>query len=57
METNKSWTLVVEEDKDTNELLITLPDDLLKAAEWQVGDTLEWIDNFDGTYTLVKKNV
>ncbi len=57
METNKSWTLTVEEDETTGDQLLTFPPDLLEAAGWGAGDTLQWIDNFDGTFTLVKKNV
>lgn len=50
-----TWTLPVEEDEDGN-CFITLPDDLLKEAGWKEGDMLEWIDNNDGSFSLVKPN-
>jgi len=53
-----SWVLPVEEinNPDTNELdyIIKFPDDLMEQAKWQEGDTLEWIDNNDGSFTLKK---
>jgi hypothetical protein len=53
----KSWTLNVEEDPETGDCMLTFPPDLLEQAGWQEGDTLEWIDQGDGTWQLLKKNV
>ncbi len=53
----KSWTLQIEEDSETGDSILTFPPDLLKEAGWKEGDTLEWIDNKDGTWSLLKKNV
>jgi hypothetical protein len=36
------------------EFLLDLGDDLVTALDWQVGDSIEWIDNQDGTWTLRK---
>ena len=33
---------------------LTLPDDLLEAANLKEGDTVEWIDQGDGSYVLKK---
>jgi hypothetical protein len=53
---NKSWTLTAEEDPDDPEsLLLTFPLDLLESAGWKSGDTLDWKDNGDGTWSLSKK--
>jgi hypothetical protein len=53
-----SWIVPVEEshNPDTNEpdYIIKFPDDLMEQANWQEGDTLEWIDNDDGSFTLKK---
>ena len=53
--TQSSFTRVLLEDPDNpGELLLDLGDDLCEAMGWSVGDTLEWIDNKDGTWTLTK---
>jgi bifunctional DNA-binding transcriptional regulator/antitoxin component of YhaV-PrlF toxin-antitoxin module len=52
-----SWTITIEEaDDGSGDLVLPFPDDLLKAAGWKEGDTLEWIDNNNGTYYLQKVN-
>lgn len=51
---NKNWTLIVEEDPETGDSMLTFPPDLLASAGWEEGDTLEWIDNKDGSWTLQK---
>ena len=50
------WTVTVEEDPDTGELILPLPEDMLQLQGWVDGDTLEWIDNKDGSWTLQKVN-
>ena len=52
-----SWTLNVEEDPETGDSILTFPEDLLESAGWKEGDTIEWIDNKDGTWQLKKKSV
>ena len=48
------WTKTLIEDPDNpGELLLDL-DGIAEELGWQVGDTLEWTDNQDGTYTLTK---
>jgi len=34
--------------------ILTFPDELLEKTGWKEGDVLEWIDNNDGSFTLVK---
>ena len=34
--------------------VLTFPEDFLKEVEWKEGDVLEWIDNKDGSFSLVK---
>lgn len=47
------WTLPVEEVE--GELVITLPQDLLDAAQMQIGDSVEWHIDDQGRVTLTKK--
>ncbi len=51
---NKQWTIKLEEDPDTGDLILPLTDEILQEAGWKEGDTLEWIDNKNGSWTLKK---
>lgn len=53
---SKSWTITLEDDPATGDLILPFPDDLLEAAGWREGDTLKWIDNQNGSWTLRKIN-
>jgi hypothetical protein len=49
----KKWSVnVVENDKGSLEL--PLPDELMVEVGWNEGDTLNWKDNGNGTWTLSK---
>lgn len=52
------WRLPVQEiengDTMENEYFIQLPDDLLEKTGWKENDNLNWVDNGDGTFTIVK---
>ena len=37
-----------------DEGILTIPDELMDALDWKAGDTLQWIDNKDGSFTLKK---
>jgi len=50
--TNTKWVLPVEQVHD--EYFVSFPDDLLKAAKLKEGDTVEWIDNGDGSFKIAK---
>ena len=45
---------VVEDPESPGELLLDLGTELCAELEWQVGDTVEWTDNQDGSWTLTK---
>lgn len=49
----KKWTLPVQETED-GELYIELNDEILEGSNLQIGDTLSWRDNKDGSYSLTK---
>lgn len=50
-----TWIIDLEEDPETGDLIMPLPDALLEAQGWRIGDTLVW-DLQDGAATLTKKN-
>ena len=50
----KRWTVNVEEDSETGDLILPLPPDLLEEAGWKEGDSLNWIDQKDGSWRLEK---
>lgn len=52
---NKSWTLEVKEDPENGDAVLEFPEDLMESAGWQEGDTIDWIDNGDGSWTMKKK--
>lgn len=50
------WTLDVKEDPETGDQILEFPDDMMEQTGWKPGDTLEWIDNKNGSWTLRKKD-
>jgi len=52
---DKTWTITLEEDPETGELILPFPPDLLAESGWKEGDTLEWIDRGDGSWGLEKQ--
>lgn len=36
--------------------VLTFPEDFLKEVGWKEGDVLQWIDNNDGSFSLVKSD-
>jgi hypothetical protein len=49
------WTLTIEEDPDTKELVLPFTDEILETVGWKSGDTIVWKNNNNGTWTLTKK--
>ena len=44
-------TLTIDDDG-----VITFPDEFIEKLGWKEGDVLQWIDNKDGSFSLVKPN-
>jgi len=44
-------TLTVDDDG-----ILTFPDELIEKLGWKEGDVLQWIDNKDGSFSLVKSD-
>lgn len=57
---SKKWILPVDEVQNAetgeDECFVTFPDDLLEAADLKEGDQVEWIDNDDGSFKMLKVN-
>jgi hypothetical protein len=51
------WTTVAEEDPETGDIMLTLPEELVKLQGWKEGDTLNWEDNGDGSWSLSKQSL
>ena len=51
-----TWTVELEEDPDTGELVMPLPPAMLEELGWNIGDTLIWnMDQATGSWSLTKK--
>ena len=48
------WQLPVQLDGLSGECYVQFPDDLLEAANLKEGDTVEWVEQGDGSYLLRK---
>jgi len=53
-ETSTIGNLVIQKDPETGELYIELPKDTLEKLGWTEDDDLQWIENPDGTWSVVK---
>ena len=53
--TPKTWTVTLEEDPETGDLILPFSDEMLADVGWKEGDVLEWIDNKNGSWSLVKQ--
>jgi len=51
---NKSWTLDVKE-AENGDKYIEFNDEILAETGWKEGDTIEWIDQGDGSFKLEKQ--
>jgi hypothetical protein len=48
------WTVTIEEDPVTGDLILPLPQELLDLQGWVEGDALDCKDNGDGSWSLTK---
>jgi bifunctional DNA-binding transcriptional regulator/antitoxin component of YhaV-PrlF toxin-antitoxin module len=46
--------MIIELQEDGDDLILPFPDDILDKIGWKEGDSLEWVDNQDGSFTLRK---
>lgn len=52
---DNSWIATLQEDSETGDLILLLPEDLMESQGFEVGDILKWKDNKDGSYSVSKK--
>jgi len=52
---DNSWIATLQEDPETGDLILPLPEDLMKSQGFSIGDILKWKDNKDGSYSISKK--
>ena len=50
-----SYLVTLEEDPETGDLVLPLPEKLMEETGWKTGDTLDWKDNGDGTFSMTKQ--
>jgi hypothetical protein len=50
-----SWTVELEEDETTGELVLPFPPELLSQMGWAPGTELWWEDNNDGSFSIKQK--
>ena len=50
------WIVELEEDSETGDLYMQLPQQLIDELGWQIGDTLNWIPENNGGYRLTRKD-
>jgi hypothetical protein len=53
-EAKKSWTVIIEEDQESGDLVLPFPQDMLDEVGWNPGDNLKWVDRGDGTWEIRK---
>ena len=49
------YTVKLEVDPKTGDLVLPLPEKLMEEVGWQTGDTIDWKDNGDGSFSMTKK--
>lgn len=54
MEMKRTWTVTIEEDLETGEAILPLPQELLDLEGWVDGTVLEWLEQEDGSFILQK---
>ncbi|CAB4174157.1 hypothetical protein UFOVP961_26 [uncultured Caudovirales phage] len=51
----KKRIVTLQDDHKSGDVILPLPKDLLEEMDWKEGDTLDWKDNKDGSFSLSKK--
>jgi hypothetical protein len=52
MDNTLRWTVTVEQDPKTGEVILPLPQELLDLKGWEDGTEIEWIIQDNGTYII-----
>jgi hypothetical protein len=51
-----SYEVITQEDPETGDLLVPLPQELLDKMGWREGDEIEWKIDTQGRWVLSKKS-
>lgn len=51
-----TWEVTIEEDPETGDLILPLPQELLDMQGWIEGDEFQWTNNGDGSWSIQKVN-
>ena len=49
------WTITLQEDPETKELVLPFTEEIFKAVGWKQGDVIVWKNNKNGSWSLSKK--
>lgn len=49
--------IVTLEQDENGDLILPLTNELCKEVGWEIGDTISWTNNGDGSWTMTKKKV
>ena len=49
--------IVTLEHDENGDLILPLGDELCDELGWKIGDTIEWTDNNDGSWTMTKQEI
>ena len=52
-----STVVTLVTDPETGDLILPLNDEIFSETGWEIGDTLEWVDQKDGSWVLRKKEM
>jgi hypothetical protein len=52
---DNSWVATLQEDPETGDLILPLPDEVMASNGFEIGDILKWKDNKDGSFSITKK--
>ena len=52
-----STVVTLVTDPETGDLVLPLDDEIFSETGWEIGDTLEWVDQKDGSWLLRKKEM
>ena len=51
---NQYYRVILLEDEVSREVILPFPPEFIERLGWKDGDTLKWIDNQDGSWTIKK---
>jgi hypothetical protein len=49
-----TYTVTLQEDEETGDLILPIPQELLDEMGWKEGTVLDFIDNGNGSFSLKK---